>query len=96
MKLQVPYHEVIRSLLQKQMKYQTKDKYSQKKIFMRQDYYHNIKKDNFEVEVTQSSKFRTKTWVEINVDAEGTYNTNGQTKFKTTMLKLSIYDYSDA
>ena len=37
----------------------------------------------------QLSKFRTKNWVEINDDALGTYNTNGQIKFKTKMLKLS-------
>ena len=34
------------------------------------------------------SKFRTKNWVEINDDWCGTYNTNGQIKFKTTMLIL--------
>ena len=44
----------------------------------------------------QSSKFRVKNWVELNDDAHGTYNTNSQIKFKTTMLKSSIYDYSDA
>ena len=35
----------------------------------------------------QISKSRTKNWVEINNDARGTYNTNNQTKFKTSMLK---------
>ena len=44
----------------------------------------------------QPSKFRTKTWVEINDQARGTYNVNSQIKFKTTMLKSSLYDYSDA
>ena len=33
--------------------------------------------------------------VEINDDARGTYNINSQIKFKTTMLKSSLYDYSD-
>ena len=42
------------------------------------------------------SKFRTKNWVEINDDARGTYNTNSQIKFKTTVLKSSLYDYSNA
>ena len=44
----------------------------------------------------QSSKFRTKTWVELNDESRGTYNVNNQTKFKTTMLKSSLCDYSDA
>ena len=42
------------------------------------------------------SKFRTKNWVEINDDSRGTYNANKQIKFKTTMLKSSLCDYSDA
>ena len=36
-----------------------------------------------------------KTWVEINNESRGTYNVNNQIKFKTTMLKSSLYDYSD-
>ena len=31
-----------------------------------------------------------------NDDAHGTYNTNSQTKFKTTMLKSNLCNYSDA
>ena len=42
------------------------------------------------------SKFRTKNWVEINYESRGTYNVNSQIKFKTTMLKSSLCDYSDA
>ena len=44
----------------------------------------------------QSSKFRTKNWVEINDELRGTYSVNSQIKFKTTMLKSSLCDYSDA
>ena len=44
----------------------------------------------------QHSKFRTKNWVEINDESRGTYNVNSQIKFKTTMLKSSLCDYSDA
>ena len=44
----------------------------------------------------QPSKFRTKNWVEINDESRGTYNVNSQIKFKTTMLKSSFCDYSDA
>ena len=40
--------------------------------------------------------FRTKNLVEINDESRGTYNVNGQIKFKTTMLKSSLCDYSDA
>ena len=42
------------------------------------------------------SKCRTKNWVEVNDESRGTYNVNGQIKFKTTMLKSSLCDYSDA
>ena len=44
----------------------------------------------------ESSKFRTKNWVEINDESRRTYNVNSQIKFKTTMLKSSLCDYSDA
>ena len=44
----------------------------------------------------QPSKFRTKNWVEINDESRGTYNVNSQIKFKTTMLKSSLCDFSDA
>ena len=43
----------------------------------------------------QPSKFRTKNWVEINDESRGTYNVKSQIKFKTTMLKSSLCDYSD-
>ena len=38
----------------------------------------------------QSSKFRAKSWVEINDNVCGTNNTNNQIKFKTTILKPTI------
>ena len=44
----------------------------------------------------QPSKFRTRNWVEINDESRGAYNLNSQIKFKTTMLKSSLCDYSDA
>ena len=44
----------------------------------------------------QPCKFRTKNWVEINDESRGEYNVNSQIKFKTTMLKSSWCDYSDA
>ena len=43
----------------------------------------------------QPSKFRTRNWVEINYESRGAYNVNSQIKFKTTMLKSSLCDYSD-
>ena len=45
--------------------------------------------------LNQPSKFRTKNWVEINDQSRGTYNTNSQIKFITTMPKSSLCDYSD-
>ena len=43
----------------------------------------------------QPSKFRTKKWVKINDESKGTYIANSQIKFKTTMLKSGLYDYSN-
>ena len=43
----------------------------------------------------QPSKFRTRNWVEINDDSWGTY-TNADIKFKSTVLKSNLCDYSDA
>ena len=44
----------------------------------------------------QPSKFRTKNWVEINDESRGTYAVNKQIKFKTSMLRSSLCDYSEA
>ena len=44
----------------------------------------------------QQSKFRTNNWVKINDESRKACNVNSQIKFKTTMLKSSLYDYSDA
>ena len=44
----------------------------------------------------EPSNFKTKYWVEINDDAQGTYNTNNQIKFKTSMFKSKLCDYSNA
>ena len=44
----------------------------------------------------QTSKFRTKSWVEINDELIGTYSFNRQINFKTSMLRFSLCDYSDA
>ena len=46
--------------------------------------------------LNQPSQFRTRNWVEINDESRGAYNVNSQIKFKTTMLKSSLCDYSDA
>ena len=43
----------------------------------------------------QPSKSKTKNWAEINDESRGKYNANSQIKFKTTMLKSSLCDYSD-
>ena len=44
----------------------------------------------------QAFKFRTKNWIEISDDSKRTYKINSQIKFKTTMLKSSLWDYSGA
>ena len=44
----------------------------------------------------QLSRFGTKNWIEINDQSRGVYNTNSDIRFKTTMRKSSLCDYSDA
>ena len=44
----------------------------------------------------QLSKFRIENGVEVNDDFRGTYKTNSEIKFKTSMLKLGLCNYSDA
>ena len=46
-------------------------------------------------ESNQLTKFRTKNWVEINDESRGTYTTNDN-RYKTTMLRSSLFDYADA
>ena len=46
-------------------------------------------------ELNESSKFRTKNWLEINDESRGTY-TGNNIKFKTTMLRSNSCDYTDA
>ena len=45
---------------------------------------------------SQPTKFSIKHWVKINDDSRRPYNTNSQIKFKTSMLRSNLYDYSDA
>ena len=45
--------------------------------------------------LNQPIKFRTKNQVQTNDDLSGTCNTNSQIKFKTSMLRSSLCDYSD-
>ena len=48
------------------------------------------------IDLNKPSKFRIRNSVEINDESRGAYNVNSQIKFKTTMLKSSLCDYSDA
>ena len=50
----------------------------------------------YDASSNQPSKFKTKNWVEVNDESRGTHNVNSQIKFKKTMLKSSLCDYSDA
>ena len=43
----------------------------------------------------QLSKFRTKNWIEMDDQSRGAYNTNSDMRFKTTMLKCNLCDYSN-
>ena len=42
------------------------------------------------------NKFVTKKWIEVHDQSGGTYNTNKQIRFKTSMLRSDLRDYSDA
>ena len=44
---------------------------------------------------SQPSKFRTRNWVEINDEKRVSYN-NYNIKYKTSMIRSNLYDYSDA
>ena len=46
--------------------------------------------------LNQLSKFKTKNWIDINDQSRAVYNNNNGIRFKTTMLKPSLCDYSDA
>ena len=41
-------------------------------------------------------RFITKKWIEVHDQSGGTYNTNKQIRFKTSMLRSDLCDYSDA
>ena len=43
----------------------------------------------------QPSKFRTRNWVEINDESKGRYD-NSDISFKTSIIRSSLWDYSDA
>ena len=43
----------------------------------------------------QPSKFRTRNWVKINDESRGTY-TGNDIRFKTTMLRSNLWDYTYA
>ena len=47
-------------------------------------------------ESNQPFKFRIRNWVEIIDEARGTYSPNKQIKFKTSVQRSSLCDYSDA
>ena len=44
----------------------------------------------------QPTRFRTKNWVEMNDEFRRTYNKDNQIRFKTSILRSSLCDYSEA
>ena len=44
----------------------------------------------------ESSKFRRRNWFELNYESRGTHNSSNQTKFKTSKIRSSLCDYSNA
>ena len=53
-------------------------------------------KNLFDNKPDQPNKFKTKIWVKINDDSRRMFNTKSQIKFKTSMLRSNLCDYSDA
>ena len=43
----------------------------------------------------QPPKLKTKNWVEINFELQGTYNKNSHIRFKTSTLMSSLCSHSD-
>ena len=52
--------------------------------------------NSFDNTSNQPSKFRTKNWVEIIDESRETHSVTKQIKYKTSMLRSSLCDYSDA
>ena len=46
--------------------------------------------------LNQTIKFRIKNWVETSDESRRMYNTNSQIKFKTSIIRSSLCDYSVA
>ena len=46
--------------------------------------------------IPNQSKFKVKNWVKINDESRGTYDYISDIKFKTSMIKSNLFDYSDA
>ena len=44
----------------------------------------------------QPTKFRIRNWIQANDESRGTYDYNSDIKFKTTLIRSSLCDYSDA
>ena len=47
-------------------------------------------------ESNKPSKFRARNWVEINDEVRGAYSPEKLIRFKTTMVRSRLCDYSDA
>ena len=41
-------------------------------------------------------KFRTRNWVKISDESQGTHNASDQIKYTTSMIRSNLCDYSDA
>ena len=57
--------------------------------------YQKIKKKNDRKYIKSASKFKTKNYIEVNIDSWEVYNTNSQIRFKTSKLRSGLCDYSD-
>ena len=44
----------------------------------------------------QTSKFRTRNWIEVNDESKGVYSSGSENKFETSMIMSTLCDYSGA
>ena len=41
-------------------------------------------------------RFKTKKWIEVHDQSDGTYNTNKEIRFKVSIIRIDLCDYSNA
>ena len=79
-------HKVHHGIIQRQLKYTSPEE--TQKIIAYLSFLDNKR--------NQLSKFKTKNWVKLNDESRGTYDEDNLTRFKTSMSRSTLCNYSDA